>query len=214
MPITTWDPANTGAAITLSGSNLVATTNSTAAVSTHGTVGYLGNSGSLLYFETAANTVVTAGNTWGIGICVTADSLTAYVGGAGGRSAGLYQNGKVFNNTTSGTTYFTFASGALIGTAVDFLHGKLWFTNNGTTWNNAAIGSQNPATNTGGYSTFATTPFTGAFTIVPCFGGLGSTGNIATANFGATAFSYAVPSGFIAWNGVAAATQARVVVMA
>lgn len=199
MANTTWDPAATGSGLTLSGGNLTITTTTGGPTSSHGSVGYLGNSGLLLYFEVTATTVVTAGNTWGVGIGVTTDALTLYVGGSAS-SAGLYQNGRVYNNTLNSATYFTFTSGATIGVAVDFVHGKLWWTNNGSTWNNAAIGSQNPATNTGGYSAFSINPFTGSFTIVPVFGNAGSSGAVATANFGATAFSYTPPTGFVSWN--------------
>jgi SPRY domain len=218
MAITTWDPSNTGANITLSAGNLTATTTTTANGSVHGTGGYIGSAALLLYYEARAATVVTAGNTWGIGIAATTASLSAYCG-QNPASCGLYQNGKVYNNALSSLTFFTFVSGAVIGIAVDFPHQKLWFTANGTTWNNAAIGSQNPATNTGGVTLIPNNnPWitSGVYnTVVPCFGATGSTGNVGTADFGATAFTYPIPSGFQAWDFTAQqSVQARAMVLA
>jgi len=214
---TTWDPSAKGANITLSGSNLVATSTSTASSSTHGTGGYIGSSALLLYYEATATTVQGVGNSWGAGISSNGSGLAQYLGQSS-IGTGLYQNGKVFNNALAGTTIFTFASGAVIGIAVNFTAQKLWFTINGTTWNNAAIGSQNPATNTGGITTIANNnPFivSGVYqTVVPCCGTTGNTTNVVTANFGATAFSYAVPSGFTAWDPVVASQSARALVLA
>ena len=217
MAVTTWDPAAKGANINLTNGNLTATSTSTAASSTHGTGGYLGNSALLLYYEATVVTVINSLNSFGVGISSSGSGLAQYLGQSS-IGTGLYQNGKVLNNTVTITTIFTFAAGAVIGIAVNFTAQKLWFTINGTTWNNAAIGSQNPVTNTGGITTTVNNnPFVVSAvyqTVVPCFGTNSNTGNVVTANFGATAFSYAVPSGFTAWDPVVASQSARALVLA
>jgi hypothetical protein len=217
MAITTWDPSAKGANITLSNGNLTCTSTTTASSTTHGTGGYIGSAALLLYFEATVNTVINSLNSWAIGISSSGSGLAQYLGQSS-IGTGLYQNGKVLNNTLTITTIFTFAAGAVIGVAVNFTAQKVWFTINGTTWNNAAIGSQNPATNTGGITTTANNnPFivSGTYqTVVPAFGTNSNTGNIGTANFGATAFSYAVPSGFTAWDPVVASQSARALVLA
>ena len=75
-------------------------------------------------------------------------------------------------------------------------YNKCWFrTALNTNWNNAAIGAQNPATNTGGMAI-------GALSAVPVFAIVTSSGGSAagtdsyTANFGATTFVLTPPAGF------------------
>jgi hypothetical protein len=90
-----------------------------------------------------------------------------------------------------------------MGMAIDFTHSKVWWWNPQTAqWNGAAIGSQNPATNTGGEA------FTVPGTLFPMFSGFfaSSAADTAIANFGATTFNNTIPSGFSSWNALTAAT--------
>jgi len=110
-----------------------------------------------------------------------------------------YSNG----NLTATSTQLGHA--VTIGVAVDLTHSKVWFYNPATKlWNNAAIGSQNPATNTGGSTISGIgTP------LFPAWSGFFSSGiaaDIVIANFGATAFFNTMPSGFSTWNTLAGVT--------
>jgi len=104
------------------------------------------------------------------------------------QAGGVYSN-NTFTNKTVGAAV---APGDLVGIAIDLDNRKAWFCKNNLNWLNAVIGSENPATNTGGVVIAA-----GSWT--PAVGFLGSgavVGDSFTANFGASAFSGTVPSGF------------------
>jgi hypothetical protein len=74
------------------------------------------------------------------------------------------------------------------GLAFDATNGKLWFTTTVGTWLNGIT----PSVNGAGF-TFSTIP---GSTYFPAVSFEGSTPGTMTFNFGASAFSYAVPSGF------------------
>ena len=190
----TWETA-TAAAVTLSGGNLAATNTGTSSNNQGAHVAFSpGKTTGKHYFE-ATYTAIVNGVNQGIGIGTTA----ATFGGLGdqGLNGGisLAAGNTWANNVNTFLGLGARATGDVIGVAVDLDNRKLWFrVAPSGNWNNAAIGSQNPATNTGGI------PIP-AGTIVPfCTfgGGFGVPNNVTTANFGATAFSGAVPSGFTA----------------
>lgn len=86
-----------------------------------------------------------------------------------------------------------------IGVAVDFTHSKLWFYNPlQARWNSAVLASQNPATNTGGYSISGITG-----TIFPAWSGDTNGSNKCLLNCGASAFANTMPSGFSSWDTLA-----------
>ena len=192
-PYATWDPA-TVTAVTLSGGNLVATNTGTtsanqgvmvAAASAKTTGKY--------YFEV---TVTTRLNGIGacIGLCTTASTYSAF---ANDGTAGVMVNlatGTLYLNGGSGSALApTPSTGSVIGLAIDLDNRKSWMrlAPSGN-WNNS--GTANPATNVGGYTIVA-----GSMVPVVTFGGAGGTANnVDTANFGASAFTGAVPSGFTA----------------
>jgi hypothetical protein len=92
------------------------------------------------------------------------------------------------NGSSTGVSIGTH-NGFIIGIAVDLDNRKLWFRKAPSgDWNNNA--TNNPATNTGG----TTVP---AGTMIP-FCVCDANGSVNTANFGSSAFSGAVPSGFTA----------------
>jgi len=198
LPVTyvTWDPA-TANNVTLSGGNLVATN----------TVSYpdvgvrvataSGKTSSKYYFEIELTTVNAfgGGGYVSIGICLTtADYLNL---GASAGTGGIILNinsGNLYAGGSNTGFHLTGADvGSKIGIAVDLVNYKAWFrVAPSGDWD--GNGSHDPVTNVGGI----TVP---AGTIVPVvtFGGSGgSTGNAFTANFGATAFTGAAPSGFTA----------------
>lgn len=91
--------------------------------------------------------------------------------------------------------------GGVVDIAFDLINMKAWARFNGGNWNNDVIANQNPATNTGGYSISGITgPFYAGGSAV----GVGDT---ITANFGEQSFTYALPSGFTAWDTPLAAIQ-------
>jgi hypothetical protein len=195
----TWDPA-TIANVTLSGGNLVVSNTSTAGETGARGANAVGKTSGKYYFEITTTTVVGAGggNT-GIGVGTTGSNYTGMGNNATAGAIVYCNNGGIFAN--SANTGFVgigaFANGNVIGIAIDLDNRKAFFRKGAAgVWN--GMGTHNPATNTGG----ATIP---AGTIVPfcCFGGSGATtGNTWTANFGASVFVGAVPSGFASgWSG-------------
>jgi len=187
----TWDAA-TATAVTLSGGNLVATNTGTSSVD-QGARGATsaGKTSGKYYFEITSTTYLGGGNN-GLGIGTTASTYTG-MGNNATTGVNMYiSDGSIYaNGSSAGVAIGGLSSGTLACIAVDLDNRKIWFrkTISGN-WNNS--GTANPATNVGGI----TIP---AGTMVPfcTFGGTGGgPNNVLTANFGASAFSGAVPSGF------------------
>ena len=187
----TWD-ATTVAAVTLSGGNLVATNTGTTATNQGAhVVTTSGKATGKYYFENRATTYIGGGNV-GVGIGTTSSTYTGMGQSGGVTGAEFYITGEIYANGSN--TGITLGSSAVktIGVAVDLDNRKIWFKNvtDAGNWNNS--GTANPATNTGG----VTLP---AGTMVPFVtfgGGGGIANNVMTTNFGASAFTGAVPSGF------------------
>ena len=190
----TWDPA-TVTLVTLSGGNLIATNTGTddghqgvrvAAAS--------GKSSGKYYFELKFTNLANTGSN--IRTCLGFTMAGTTYGDVSSSATNSFTFNQLGNITCNGTGRASFgqrASGDVIGIAVDFTNQKAWFrVAPSGLWNNT--GGHDPATNTGGS---ALAPLTGALVPVCAFGGLvGMAGNIITANFGASAFTGAVPSGF------------------
>jgi hypothetical protein len=192
MANTTWNPSDKTAGITLSGGNLVAL----ASTGTQGVraadLQYTGK----FYFEVTVN--VNSGNNHCLGFVPAGTVLgTTFannlVSSFAGRQAivnsansSVYING-VIALSLSGTAW---VAGTLVCIAIDLDAGLVWFREGAAgNWNTSA--SANPATGAGGVATgYVRTP------AYPVFQSTTS-GQQVTANFGDTAFSGAVPSGFI-----------------
>jgi hypothetical protein len=174
----TFDPANKGSNIALSGGNLTAT-NSGAWQSVRATKAVTGKA----YWEMTVNT---AGSpSWMAGIETSAGTLSSYVGSdvygyAWYNSAVYTDNGLV----TSGLG--AVASGAVLMFAYDAPNLQWWLGKNGT-W----LLSGNP-----GNGTNPTTTGITSGTYFPAVSVESSGSGSLTANFGATSFAYTVPSGF------------------
>jgi hypothetical protein len=192
----TWDAA-TVTAVTLSGGNLVATNTGTTSVDQGAHVAAAGGKSSgKYYFEATFTTVmgsVGQGVDYGAGVGTPSSTYTG-MGFSGGVTGGMvYKTGSVYMNGSNQGSFLlgTRVSGDVIGIAVDLDNRKLWFrVAPSGNWN--ASGTANPATNTGGFTL-------SAGTMVPfaTFGGAsGLANNVITANFGASAFTGAVPAGF------------------
>jgi len=185
----TWDPA-TVTAVTLSGGNLVATnTGTTSADQGARAASTAGKTTGKFYFE-ATFTTNTGGANRGLGIGTTASTYTGMSNSATTGSVVYVTSGAIYSNGSSQGISIS-GSGSTYGMAVDLTNRKIWFRRGASgNWNNNA--TYDPATNVGG----VTIP---AGTMVPfvVFGGTaGAANNVFTANFGASAFAGAVPSGF------------------
>jgi hypothetical protein len=183
---TNWNPGDKSSSITLSNSNLTAT----------GTAGFAGvravsgHSSGKYYFELTVTTWANASTAVGIALS-TANLGNFPIGSVG--SAIVYNSGIVWvNNVNMGNSPMgNFPNGSIIGIAADFTASLIWFrVAPAGNWNGSA--TANPATGTGGISIASISG-----TLYPLFAP-NAAGDAATANFGMSAFSGAVPSGFTA----------------
>ena len=188
-PVTyvTWDTA-TASNVTFSGGNLVTT--SAGGSTDHGAhvASASGKTSGKYYFEIFFNTAAGGGDT-GLGIG-TPTSTYAGMGNNATVGAFVFQSGATYSNgSRTGIAIGVFLNGLTFSVAVDLDNREIWFRNSSSgLWN--ASGTANPATNTGGINI-------PAGTMVP-FVTFNVSGNVWTANFGAAAFSGAMPSGFTA----------------
>ena len=142
-----WSLAHCAATIALTGKNLTATKNTASTeVSVYAVQGVIGGKWYWEVTMTSANQNATAP---GIG---NTGSTTANFVGATTDTMGWYQSGGFFSNNASIATWATWGtSGVLLCFALDLVNNKIWGRVGAAgNWNNAAIGSQNPANNTGG----------------------------------------------------------------
>jgi hypothetical protein len=204
---TTWDTVNKQA-ITLSNGNLTAVVT--------GAGGVLGNGSiSKAYWEYTVTTW--ANNNTAVGVAQSNVNLGTVTSNTT-RAATMGRTGSInINNVGTGVSLGTRANGNVIGIAVDYGAKLIWFrVAPAGLWNNS--GTADPATGVGGLSISALT-----LPLFPLFCGIVAN-DACTANFGASAFSGAVPSGFAAglssivgdtaafagtvqWNAVLAATE-------
>lgn len=194
--MTTWNSADAAANIALSGGSLIATTTS----STQGAVRATASVSTKTYIE--AFILNGTGTLWSIGFADATFSVTAAAGSTTDSVVTQPNQARnFFNNGGLGTLQY--APGALNTICIAFDPvGKLWWARiNGGIWNNS--GTANPATGTGGLSVAAIA----AGPYFPYFSSNGSGAQV-QANFGATSFSYAPPSGFAGMDANAQAYEA------
>ena len=189
---TTWNPADKSVNITLSNGNLTATNGATAG--DNGVRSVTSKSTGKYYVEFTI-TGVLGGPDTGIGIATSSAALTIGATSTGGLicyagTGNIYFNGSFTSISTGGST----GIGTVWCMAIDLANSKGWFRINGGNWNGS--GTDNPATNTGGINIATLFPTNAAYAFF-C-----ANANAAgvTANFGGTAFSFTVPSGFTAWG--------------
>jgi hypothetical protein len=191
-PATTWDAA-TVIDVALSGGDLVATNTDTVSSNQGAHVpAEAGKTAGKIYFEITLTAYgAGAGNRCGVGLGLT---TSTYAEVSSGGIAFSNDSGTITTNGVGRGDIVpsgSFTAGQVFAIAVDLDNRMVWFRRAPSdNWNASA--TANPATNTEGF------PIP-AGTIVPfcCFGATGTTsGNIFTANFGASAFTGVVPSGF------------------
>ncbi len=185
----TWDPNYISPNAALSNGNLTATCASTGAGHVRGTSF---RSSGKFYMESHCDLILFPSDC-ALGFMNVVERFSTYLG-RHNDSMGWYGDGSVFLNNSVVNTIQSFAQGDIISMAINVTAALVWFRTNNGNWNNDVIANQNPATNIGGISIAATTG--------PIFPGfeVESATEAATANFGATAYSQSVPSGYLNWE--------------
>lgn len=168
---TAWNPLDAGPDWSFTGGGLVATKTASAWEIVRATNG---KASGKWYWEITLGTV----SSTRVGIATSSASLTLRLGADVGGYAYL-QTGDKSNNASIVAYGLAFASSDVIGVALDMTGGTVTFL-----WNNASQG-------------VAYTGLSG--TLYPALS-IFDSGFSATANFGATAFNYTPPTGFIAFG--------------
>lgn len=161
----TWNPADKGSGITLSGGNLVAS--STASyMSVRATIGLTSGK---WYWEV----LLGGSGYWFVGVANASQSLNAYLFTP--NSTGRQSNGYYWNSVASTSDGLSFAAGDVLGCKLNKDAGTLEILKN-----NSSLGAIEDLQ---------------SGTVYPAFGNYIGT-ETATVNFGASAFTYPVPSGY------------------
>ena len=182
----TFNPHDRHGSTTLSNGNLHANGTTTHEAQIRTTIALTGKK----YWEIEADTL--NADAAFIGILKTNTDITTSNSVSLGTSADGYSincstgsnNGKLYNNSTNGTDLGTIANGDIISVAFDADTRKLFFGKNGS-W----LGSADPANGTNPAYTASVGTYTAAVSVY-------TTSSLFKANFGQTAFSYTVPTGF------------------
>lgn len=187
MTATTFDPSTKTAAVVMSNGNLTGHW-AAAGGGDAGVQGFVADAltSGKYYFEFTCDTFI--GGDTGIGIC-TAVSTYPNLGNNGTVGAICFPSGNLYiNGTNSGNIITGITNGQIVAVAIDFTAHLIWMKDlTGGNWNNS--GTANPATGVGG----RTIP---SGTFVPALVFASASTAQMTANFGATAFTGTVPSGF------------------
>jgi hypothetical protein len=189
--VTTWNPADKSADITLSNGDLTAQSNGSGSGFYSIARSMTSKSAGKVYFEVTAGARTAAGDYAAIGLA-TATSVLDEPGNLLGTGANddtaYYADGNVWFSGNN-TPLSAYGVGAIIGCAIDLSAGKGWFSLNGV------FESGDPAAGTGEHFTF-----TAGASLFASFNFLVGGTDTTTANFGATAFNASPPTGFSAWD--------------
>lgn len=185
---TTWNPADKTAGVTLSSGNLVATNTGSGVQCVRSVAS---QSTGKFYIELTASNA--AGTNYSFGIGNASADFTQRVGNTTD-SQGAVSSIPVwiYNAAGSGATV-TYATTDVISFAIDLVDSQIWMRKNGGTWRGSSAGGD-PSANTLGQPISPTGPF---FIMVD----VQDNSSVCAANFGASAFSFAVPTGFVAGFG-------------
>jgi len=175
----TWNPSDKNANISLSEGNLKATALNIMWKSVRATTS---KSSGKWYWEITINVASTNYNILGVG--TSSADINSYCGSTNYCYGYAGYDGKKFHSGSSQSYGFSFTAGDIISVALDMDNGELYFAKNGV-WQN----SGNPETR----DNPAYTGLSGAFFPM---GSPYTNTNAFTANFGATALSYSIPSGY------------------
>jgi hypothetical protein len=188
--MTTWNPSDLTANITLSSGNLTATCT---AAADNGVRATPSKTSGKYYVEFITGPTFAGGDT-GVGIATSTANLGTIGLTASGGLCTFVSGSVYFNGTNQGISMGPIGGGTNVGLAVDLVNSTAWFRVNGGNWN--ASGTANPATNTGGINIAALFPFNAVF-LVFC-----SNSNGSSVSLGLSSFVYAPPSGFPPWDPV------------
>jgi hypothetical protein len=177
----TFDTVNKGAAVTLSGSNTIATTSA-------GTGSVRGSNriSGLTYGEYVIGATLTGSAR--VGVCNSAFVLTGLLG-VDNNGVGYDAGGTVKINNATVATIATYTTSSNVGWVVNPFLQLIWFRVNGGNWNNDIIGNQNPVGGVGGISIAAIVG-----SLSPAWGG--STTSSATEKYASANWTYTAPTGF------------------
>lgn len=149
------------------------------------------STGKFYYEAVYASANAPGGNTIGVGI----STASFNPGGTGYHNiAVLNTDGNIIvDGSVIVSSGMLIANNTRVGVAIDVGGKLIWLTVDGTHWNSTSSGTNNPGTGVGGVS------FSGLGAPFFVFGSIvGTVSGIRTwtGNFGATAFTYSVPSGY------------------
>ena len=180
MANTTWNPSDKSANVTLTGGNLIATSGGTLAWVRAIDRQVAGK----FYWEITTPTWTHAQSALGVAANVVISGFTA-------KTSGVIRSGVVYvDNVSTGINIGALSNGSLVGVAIDCSARLIWYRLGAAgNWNGS--GAANPATGAGGIAFNSL----GGFPIYPT-AWMGVASDQATANFGDTAFTGAVPAGF------------------
>jgi hypothetical protein len=153
----------------------------------------------LWYAEFTANTSTAAGypiiGTWDASLALPTGNGGSYTPGATGSTAhaGYMSGGNKLVNGSSTAFGTSYATGDVVGVAVDCTNGAIYFSKNNT-WQNSGVPTS------GSSKTGAATTWTGGAKDFYIALASYTSGNGADANFGQRPFSYTPPTGFVALN--------------
>src|SRR5678816_475571 len=189
MANTSWSTTDKTSGITLSGGNLIATSTSGAI-----TAGRAADRQALgkFYWEITANTIASAATGFGIANTQAALGTAIYTGNnlnacMAWRASAVYMNG-----VSTGINFGTITAGSVICFALDLDNRRFWIRVGAAgNWN--ANVANSPVTNVGGIDVGSIVGH--GLPAYPIYA-LGTTSEQITANFGDTAFTGAVPSGY------------------
>lgn len=178
-----WNPLDKSSNVVLSSGNIVASPNSSADSGVRATGGLTSGK---VYFEVSWSS---PGSSFGCGICTVTAPLS------NNNSANyvlVQQNGNVWVASTNVANIGSIGT-ATVCFAIDMNSMQAWCRINNNNWN--ASPTANPSTGAGGFSMsgIGAPPF---FPVAV----FNAASSVATANFGATAFAQAIPSGFSSVN--------------
>lgn len=178
----TWNPLDKSEDVTLSNLDMTMTADDTSTLGARATVG---NSTGKWYAEFTHSSP--GGDFLAVGVATASYGFTSTPGF--GLTSFVYfpELGSVYHNSSVVESVGTTADGTRIMMALDMSNLKVWFGSAGT-W----FSSDNPATNTGGYTIPSGTWFPLA--------SVNEGGDSCTAYFSAASQSHGAPSGFSSWG--------------
>ena len=205
MANTAWNPSDKSAGITLSGGNLIATNTNNNICGVRAVDRQITGK---FYWEVTYNTVTYNGDAAGVINAAFALATIPITAPLGSPVIGLQQNGAMTGGVT-GPSFGAIAAGSVVCFALDAASGLFW-ARVGAAGNWNASATANPATGAGAVSILSL-GLGGGIPIYP-WCEVSNTNDVMTANFGDSAFSGAVPSGFTSGfpAGVTTSTNALV----